>query len=371
MRAKGKAGKAKKAAKPRAPRRTRSAAPRPPRQPEQRETGRQEEEPLEPEVLEPEPEAIAADAVAPADDHAEEAAPTTLPVPVDRDLARADALQRYMAEVARHPLLSREEEHELAVKFHQTRDPEIAYRLVTANLRLVVKIAHEYRRAAFNLLDLIQEGNIGLMHAVQKYDPFRGVKLSSYAAWWIRAYVYQYIMANSRMIKVATTFTQRKLFFNLNRECNRLERAGKEVEPKEIAARLGVSEKAVVEMSTRLNGREVQFDTTVAVDPPSADECLGGINVPQRPDEEVENRELQGAIRKKLDELVGSLETRERLIFEERLLAEKPITLRELGQRFGISRERARQLEERLKKRLRPVLQTMLGEGESDAARAA
>jgi RNA polymerase sigma-32 factor len=268
------------------------------------------------------------------------------------------------------PLLTRKEEVALAQKYRETHDPAMARRLVESHLRLVVKIARQCCSRQSLLPDLIQEGCLGLIRAVEKYDPDRGIRLSSYAAWWIRAYIYQYIMANSRMIKVATTFTQRKLFFNLNRECNRLERAGKEVEPKEIAARLGVSEKAVVEMSARLNGREVQFDTTVAVDPPSADECLGGISVPQRPDEEVENRELQGAIRKKLDELVGTLETRERLIFEERLLAEKPITLRELGQRFGISRERARQLEERLKKRLRPVLQTMLGESD-DAARAA
>ena len=190
MSPKAKARKPKKPAKPRAPRKARSAAgAREADQPEQQEDERQEEEPLEPEVLKPEPLA-ADDLEAPPD--------TQLPVPVERDLARADALQRYMAEVARHPLLSREEEHRLAVKFQKTHDPEIAYRLVTANLRLVVKIAHEYRRAAFNLLDLIQEGNVGLMHAVQKYDPFRGVKLSSYAAWWIRAYILRYLMDNWR-----------------------------------------------------------------------------------------------------------------------------------------------------------------------------
>jgi RNA polymerase sigma-32 factor len=269
------------------------------------------------------------------------------------------------------PLLTRKEEVTLAQQYRETHDPALARRLVESHLRLVVKIARQCCSRQSLLPDLIQEGCLGLIRAVEKYDPDRGIRLSSYAAWWIRAYIYQYIMANSRMIKVATTFTQRKLFFNLNRECSRMERAGKEVEPKEIAARLGVSEKAVIEMSTRLNGREVQFDTTVAVDPPSADECLGGISVPLRPDEEVEKSELQGAIRKKLDELVVTLETRERLIFEERLMAEKPITLRELGQKFGISRERARQLEERLKKRLRPVLQTMLGESDDPVTTAA
>ena len=191
------------------------------------------EEPLEPEVLEPE--------VAEALPEEEEPA-SALPVPVERDLARADALQRYMAEVARHPLLTREQEHDLAVKFQKSHDPELAYRLVTANLRLVVKIAHEYRRAAFNLLDLIQEGNVGLMHAVQKYDPFRGVKLSSYAAWWIRAYILRYLMDNWRMVKLGTTQAQRKLFFNLRKEQEKLLAQGFEAQPKMLAERLDVSE---------------------------------------------------------------------------------------------------------------------------------
>lgn len=269
------------------------------------------------------------------------------------------------------PLLTREEEVDLAQEYRRTHDPALARKLVESHLRLVVKIARQCCSRQTLLPDLIQEGCLGLIRAVEKYDPDRGIRLSSYAAWWIRAYIYQYIMANSRMMKVATTFTQRKLFFNLNRECSRLERAGRPVEPAEIALRLGVPEKAVVEMSARLNGREVQFDTTVAVDPPALEECLHGVSVPLRPDEEVESRELAGAIRKKICELVDTLEVRERLIFEERLLADKPITLRELGQRFGISRERARQLEERLKKRLRPVLQPMLGEEQRPAARAA
>src|SRR5437763_10454935 len=140
----------------------------------------------EAEATQAEPAAITEPEVLPPEPDEEE----TLPVPVERDLARVDALQRYMAEVARHPLLTREQEHELAVKFRETQDPAIAYRLVTANHRLVVKIAHEYRRAAFNLLDPIQEGTAGLMQAVQTCDPYRGVKLSSYAAWWVRASVF-------------------------------------------------------------------------------------------------------------------------------------------------------------------------------------
>src|SRR5438132_5006634 len=213
----------------------------------------EEEKPLEPEVLEPE------EAGAAPDDEA--AAPeTTLPVPVERDLARADALQRYMAEVAKHPLLSREEEHRLAVRFSKTHDPDIAYRLVTANLRLVVKIANEYRRAAFNLLDLIQEGNVGLMHAVQKYDPFRGVKLSSYAAGWIRAYILRYLMDNWRMVKLGTTQAQRKLFFNLRKEQEKLLAQGFEAAPRLLAERLDVSEQDVREMDQRLSNDEFFID---------------------------------------------------------------------------------------------------------------
>src|SRR5438876_10758718 len=215
------------------------------------------EKPLEPEVVEPEEaEAVPDEEAAPAE--------TTLPVPVERDLARADALQRYMAEVAKHPLLSREEEHRLAVKFSKTHDPEIAYRLVTANLRLVVKIANEYRRAAFNLLDLIQEGNVGLMHAVQKYDPFRGVKLSSYAAWWIRAYILRYLMDNWRMVKLGTTQAQRKLFFNLRKEQEKLLAQGFEAAPRLLAERRDVSEQDVREMDQRLANDEFSIDAPVA-----------------------------------------------------------------------------------------------------------
>ena len=185
------------------------------------------EKALQPEVLPPE----------------ETEGKSTLSVPA-RDLSHADALQRYMAEVARHPLLTREEEHALAVKFRETGDQQAAYRLVTANLRLVVKIAHEYRRAAFSLLDLVQEGNVGLLQAVQKYDPFRGVKLSSYAAWWIRAYILRYLMDNWRMVKLGTTQAQRKLFFNLRKEQAKLQQEGFETGggPKLLAERLNVTE---------------------------------------------------------------------------------------------------------------------------------
>lgn len=258
-------------------------------------------------------------------------------------------------------LLSREDEVELARRYRETHDPEVARRLIESHLRLVTKIARDCCSRKELLPDLIQEGCLGLMRAVEKYDPERGIRLSSYAAWWIRAFVYQYIMANSRLMRVATTFTQRKIFFNLKRECQRLERDGKEAHSKDIAERLGVPEGAVVEMRARLGGREVPFETTVAVDSGSQQERLDGAVAPPRPDEVVEDRQLQVAVAKRRDQIVAKLDTRERIIFDERLAADKPITLRELGARFNVSRERARQLENRLKDRLRPLFREFVG----------
>jgi RNA polymerase sigma-32 factor len=259
-------------------------------------------------------------------------------------------------------LLSREEETQLARQYRDQRDPAAGRRLVESHLRLVAKIARQCCSRPAMLPDLIQEGCLGLIRAVEKYDPDRGIRLSSYAAWWIRAFIYQHIMANARMMRVATTFTQRKLFFNLNRECQRLERDGEEAKSKDIAERLGVSEEAVNEMRARLGGREVQFDTTVAVDSGTQQESLALLSAPQRPDEMVEDQQLRSAVAKRLSEVAATLDPRERTIFDERLIAENPITLRELGVRFGISRERARQLENRLKQRLRPLFQEFRGE---------
>jgi RNA polymerase sigma-32 factor len=259
-------------------------------------------------------------------------------------------------------LLTREEELDLARRYKESHDPLVGRRLIESHLRLVVKIARQCCSRRELLPDLIQEGCLGLMRALEKYDPDRGIRLSSYAAWWIRAYVYQHILSNARIMRMATTFTQRKLFFNLNRECQRLERAGEEARSEDIARNLGVSEAAVVEMRSRLGGREVPFETTVAVDPGAANQRLDGAAAPERPDEVVEDRDLRSAVARRRSEIEQMLDPRERVIFDERLIAEKPITLRELGTRFGISRERARQLENRLKLRLRPFFKEFIGE---------
>jgi len=274
------------------------------------------------------------------------------------------ALSAYLHELRRHSLLSRDEEHELAVRFSKTGDSAAARRLITANLRLVVKISQEYRRAHKNLLDLIQEGNIGLIQAVQKYDPYRGVKLSSYAAWWIRAYILKFILANWRIVKIGTTQAQRKLFFNLRKEREKLEKAGFEVEARHLAAALDVSEQDVVEMERRLGSSETSLDSPVR-----GDESGGrtqGDFVPaaasMRPDIQVEVGEFQELLRQKLEAFGATLKDRELDIFRDRLLNDSPATLQEIGEKYGVSRERARQIEERLKKKLRNFLQSHLGD---------
>jgi RNA polymerase sigma-32 factor len=283
---------------------------------------------------------------------------------VEGSLVGFSALGAYLQELRRHSLLTREQEHELAVRFSKTGDSLAARRLITANLRLVVKISQEYRRAHKNLLDLIQEGNIGLIQAVQKYDPYRGVKLSSYAAWWIRAYILKFILANWRIVKIGTTQAQRKLFFNLRKEREKLEKAGFEVEARHLAAALDVTEREVVEMERRLGSSETSLDSPVR-----GDESGGrtqGDFVPAaahtRPDVQVEVGEFQELLRQKLETFGASLKDRELDIFRDRLLNDSPATLQEIGEKYGVSRERARQIEERLKKKLRVFLQSHLGD---------
>jgi RNA polymerase sigma-32 factor len=269
-----------------------------------------------------------------------------------------------MAEVARHPLLTREEEHALAVQFRETGDRQAAYRLVTANLRLVVKIAHEYRRAAFSLLDLIQEGNLGLVQAVQKYDPYRGVKLSSYAAWWIRAYILRFLMDNWRMVKLGTTQAQRKLFFNLRKEQDKLLREGFDPGPKLLAERLNVTEQDVREMDQRLSNDEFSLDAPVQGAEDSRQTHLDRLAQPGvAPDEQLADEELRRIFKEKLDAFGRTLTNdKDRFLFEHRVSPQsgEQMTLQEVGDKYGFSRERARQLEARLLERLRDYLRQEL-----------
>jgi RNA polymerase sigma-32 factor len=278
-------------------------------------------------------------------------------------LTRRDPLGVYMRDVQRYALLSKEEEHDLAVRFFENDDLEAAKQLVTSNLRLVVKIAYDYRQAYKNILDLVQEGNIGLMQAVKKYDPYKGVKLSSYAAWWIRAYILRYILNNHRLVKVGTTQAQRKLFFNLQKEKARLSAMGIEPTAEMIAERLNVPERDVVSMDMRLAAGDASLDAPVGTGDGrtvARVELLPSDDV--RVDDTLAEAEVGDQFTAKIHEFGASLEGKEKKIFEDRLVAEDPKTLQTLGDEFGVSRERVRQIEKRLLKKLKAFLHEELGE---------
>jgi len=267
-----------------------------------------------------------------------------------------DPLQRYLQEIRRHPLLTREEEHELAVRYQRDQDVEAAYRLVTGNLRLVVMIARQYQRSFKALLDLIQEGNIGLMEAVKNFDPYRGVRFPSYAVWWIRAYVIRYVMNNWRMVKLGTTQAQRKLFFNLQKEKDKLEAKGFSPDAKAVAKQLDVKEREVIEMDQRLSGRDLSVDTPMREgDESTLLDLLKSSS--ETTEDEVAREEFRARVGAKIREFGATLQDKDRVIFDERLLAEEPHTLQEIGDRYGISRERVRQIESRVKRRLRAFLE--------------
>jgi RNA polymerase sigma-32 factor len=278
-------------------------------------------------------------------------------------LARSDPMRAYMAEVARHPLLSREEEMELAQLYSRTGDRDAAWKLVTANLRLVVKIAREYHRGVFQVLDLIQEGNVGLMQAVKKFDPLKGVKLSTYAAWWIRAYIIRFIMDNWRQVKLGTTQAQRRLFFNLSKERERLLAHGIEPSPRLLAKNLRVDESDVMEMSARMAGDDLSLDQPLrGAEGDRSTTHLDRIEDGASPaDETLAAEQMRRLFRQKLQAFGKTLtDEREKAIFADRLLPSEgasPATLSDLGARFGLTRERARQIEAGLTGRLREFMQ--------------
>lgn len=301
------------------------------------------------------------------DDEEEDLGPkSSIPVPGPDSsvaLSRSDPLQAYLREVQRHRLLTPEEEKTLTRHYAETQDVQTAARLVTANLRLVVKLAYEYRRAFRNILDLVQEGNIGLMQAVKRYDPYRGVKLSSYAAWWIRAYMLRFILNNWRLVKLGTTQAQRKLFFNLNKEKAKLAAMGIDATPDVIANRLGVEEREVVEMDRRLSSSEASLDAPVG---DSDGRSVARIDLlpsaNMGPEVMLERSEMDAMVHERLQQFRGTLAGKDIVIFDKRMSAEDPLTLQELGDEFGVSRERVRQLEARLTSKLREYLREELGD---------
>lgn len=304
-----------------------------------------------PEISDLEEEEMAPDA-----DNQEAQIPAVAP-PDRSHLVSLDPFRLYLDEIKRYPLLSREEERELAIRYREKHDTEAGYRLITANLRLVVKIAMDFQRYWMqNLMDLIQEGNVGLMQAVKKFDPYRGYKFSYYASFWIKAYIIKFIMDNWKLVKIGTTQAQRKLFFNLRKEKERLEAQGIEASPKLLSHRLDVKESEIVEMDQRLNSWEISLDSPLKEDSEDTHKSfLPSDDLPV--DDQLADREAKAILHEKLMLFREQLKGKEAVIFDRRLLTEEPMTLQEIGDRFGISRERVRQLESRLKKNLKAYLE--------------
>jgi len=268
-------------------------------------------------------------------------------------LVKFDPLQRYLAEISQYRLLTREEEHALGVRVREEGDKEAAYALVTANLRLVVKIALEFQRVWMqNLLDLIQEGNIGLMQAVRKFDPYKNVKFSYYASFWIKAYILKFIMDNWRLVKIGTTQGQRKLFFKLKKEKQKLIEQGFDPKPKLLSQRLGVSEREIVDMDQRLDGWDVSLDAPLKEDSDTERiEFLSTESVSA--EDQVAKKEIEVMLHDKIDAFRQNMTPREKEIFDLRIFSDNPVTLQEIGDRYAISRERVRQVEKNIIKKLR------------------
>ncbi len=289
---------------------------------------------------------------------AQDAKPKVDPKPkkdlsAEKSLVKYDPLQRYLNEISQYRLLTRDEERELGARVQEQGDSEAAYRLVTSNLRLVVKIALEFQRVWMqNLLDLIQEGNIGLMQAVKKFDPYKNVKFSYYASFWIKAYILKFIMDNWRLVKIGTTQGQRKLFFKLKKEKQRLIDEGFDPKPKLLSEKLGVSEREIVDMDQRLNGWDVSLDAPLKED--SDTERIEFLTTETASIEDnVAKKEMEFLLHAKIAEFRKKMTKRELEIFDQRIFSDSPVTLQEIGDRYGISRERVRQVEKSVIKKMR------------------
>jgi RNA polymerase sigma-32 factor len=274
----------------------------------------------------------------------------------DKSLVKYDPLQRYLSEISQYKLLTRERERELALKVYDHENPEAAYEMVTSNLRLVVKIALEFQRIWMqNLLDLIQEGNIGLMQAVKKFNPYKNVKFSYYASFWIKAYILKFIMDNWRLVKIGTTQGQRKLFFKLKKEKQKLIDEGFDPKPKLLSEKLGVSEREIIDMDQRLDGWDVSLDAPLKDD--SDTDRIEFLSTSEDSAEtQVAKKEMESLLREKIEEFRKKMTSREIEIFDRRIFSDNPMTLQEIGDRYGISRERVRQVEKNIIKKMREYI---------------
>ncbi|TDI88560.1 MAG: RNA polymerase sigma factor RpoH [Candidatus Dadabacteria bacterium] len=272
--------------------------------------------------------------------------------------AHTTSLQRYMTEISNYPVLSREEEYELAMKYKNDGDLDAARKLVTSNLKFVVKVANEYKNYGLNTMDIIQEGNVGLMHAVKGFDPTKGYRVISYAVWWIRAYIQNYIIKSWSLVKVGTTQAQRKLFYKLRSTKNQMEIGEGNLSSedyKELANKLNVTYEAVIEMDQRMGSKDLSLDAEI-----KSDTNLSHMDFladdEENQEELITKVEEEKRVKSGMVDALKTLKDRERYIVENRILADKPLTLEELGTKYNISRERVRQIENAALKKMKSIL---------------
>jgi RNA polymerase sigma-32 factor len=280
-------------------------------------------------------------------------------------MATRDPLHLYLREISKFPMLGPDEEFDLARKVRDQGDQDAAFRLVSSHLRLVVKIAMDFqRRWMQNVLDLIQEGNVGLMRAVKKFDPEKGIKFSYYAAYWIKAYILKYIMDNWRMVKIGTTQAQRKLFYNLNKERQRLQTQGFDPSTSQLSESLNVSESDILEMEQRLSGNDLSLDVSLGEDSSATRiDFLPALTRASRtcwP-----TMRFRRSLKSRYAPSVPASD-KERDLLENRILSDSPLTLREIGAKYGITRERVRQIESRLLGKLKEHLSKTIQDFSSD-----
>lgn len=268
-------------------------------------------------------------------------------------LTTTDPLLLYLNEIRQYPLLTKEQEIEIAKKYFETKDPEAAQQLVRSNLRFVVKVAAEYSKFGAKLIDLIQEGNVGLMHAVREYNPYKGARLITYAVWWIRGYIQEYLMRQYSMVRIGTTQNQRKLFYQLQKEKAALDTLGKEQSLADIAKKLDIPEEEVKVMAQRLSGRDISLDKPLDDDTPASLNDFQKATTEFSTEDLLANEELIAILQEKVAELEPGLSDREKIILKERLLNDEPLTLQEIGEKYGITREAVRQMEVRLLKKIK------------------
>jgi RNA polymerase sigma-32 factor len=291
------------------------------------------------------------------DDPVEDGKQLAIVEPGSKSLTTTDPLLTYLNEIRRYKVLSREEEQVLAKKYYESKDPAAAEALVKANLRFVVKVAAEYSKFGSKMIDLIQEGNVGLMHAVREFNPYKGARLITYAVWWIRGYIQEFMMRQYSLVRIGTTQNQRKLFYKLKKEKEALDAMGIEPSMQLLSSRLGIPEDEVRDMAQRMSGRDLSLDRPLDDESGASLGDMQKNHLDQPLDEALAKAEQLAILTDKINEIRPELSDREKIILDERILNDDPLTLQEIGEKYGITREAVRQMEQRLMKKIKAKME--------------